>query len=38
VTSPPSTFVIDSHGRVVAELLGPVTTAQLNNVIARVRA
>ncbi|MDH2904663.1 MAG: TlpA disulfide reductase family protein [Actinomycetota bacterium] len=38
VTSPPSTFVIDTHGRVVAELLGPVTTAQLNNVIARVRA
>lgn len=38
VTSPPSTFVIDTHGRVVAELLGPVTTAQLNNVVARVRA
>ena len=38
VTSPPSTFVIDTRGRVVAELLGPVTTAQLNNVIARVRA
>jgi cytochrome c biogenesis protein CcmG/thiol:disulfide interchange protein DsbE len=38
VTSPPSTFVIDTRGRVVAELLGPVSTAQLNNVIARVRA
>lgn len=38
VTSPPSTFVIDTRGRVVAELLGPVTIAQLNNVIARVRA
>ncbi|HEY5303194.1 MAG TPA: TlpA disulfide reductase family protein [Acidimicrobiales bacterium] len=38
VTSPPSTFVIDTHGRVVAELLGPVTVAQLNNVVARVRA
>jgi cytochrome c biogenesis protein CcmG/thiol:disulfide interchange protein DsbE len=38
VTSPPSTFVIDTHGRVVAELLGPVTTAQLNAVVARVRA
>jgi peroxiredoxin len=38
VTSPPSTFVIDTHGRVVAELIGPVSTAQLNNVVARVRA
>ena len=38
VTSPPSTFVIDTHGRVVAELLGPVSSAQLNNVIARIRA
>jgi len=38
VTSPPSTFVIDTHGRVAAELLGPVTTAQLNAVVARVRA
>ena len=38
VTSPPSTFIIDTHGRVVAELLGPVTTAQLNAVVARVRA
>jgi thiol-disulfide isomerase/thioredoxin len=38
VTSPPSTFVIDAHGRVVAELLGPVSAAQLNNLVARVRA
>lgn len=38
VTSPPSTFVIDPRGRVVAELLGPVTTAQLDQVVARVRA
>lgn len=38
VTSPPSTFVIDPHGRVVAELLGPVTTAQLTHVIDQVRA
>lgn len=38
VTSPPSTFVIDPRGRVVAELLGPVTTAQLDAVVARVRA
>ena len=38
VTSPPSTFVIDTRGRVAAELLGPVTTAQLDQVLARVRA
>jgi cytochrome c biogenesis protein CcmG, thiol:disulfide interchange protein DsbE len=38
VTSPPSTFVIDTHGRVVAELLGPVSLAQLDRVVARVRA
>jgi len=38
VTSPPSTFVIDTHGRVVAEAARSVTVAQLNNVVARVRA
>jgi peroxiredoxin len=38
VTSPPSTFVIDARGRVVAELIGPVTTAQLNNVVDRMRS
>lgn len=38
VSSPPSTFIIDSRGRVAAELLGPVTLAQLNQVVARVRA
>jgi cytochrome c biogenesis protein CcmG/thiol:disulfide interchange protein DsbE len=38
VTSPPSTFVIDARGRVAAELIGPVTTAQLDAVVARVRA
>ena len=37
VTSPPSTFVIDTRGRVVAELLGPVSTAQLTDVVGRVR-
>ena len=37
VTSPPSTFVIDPRGRVVAELLGPVSTAQLTDVVNRVR-
>ncbi len=35
VSSPPSTFVIDPHGRVAAELLGPVTLAQLDQVVAR---
>jgi cytochrome c biogenesis protein CcmG/thiol:disulfide interchange protein DsbE len=38
VTSPPSTFVIDPQGRVAAELIGPVTTAQLNNVVSRIRS
>jgi cytochrome c biogenesis protein CcmG, thiol:disulfide interchange protein DsbE len=37
VTSPPSTFVIDATGHVAAELLGPVSTAQLDQVVARVR-
>lgn len=38
VTSPPSTFIIDARGRVVAEYLGPLTTAQLDSAVARVRA
>jgi len=38
VTSPPTTFVISATGRVEATLLGPVTTAQLNAVVARVRS
>lgn len=38
VTSPPSTFVIDAHGRVAAELIGPVSVAQLDAVVERVRA
>jgi len=37
VTSPPTTFVIDRHGRVVATLIGPVSAAQLEGVVARVR-
>jgi len=36
VTAPPSTFVIDARGRVAATLIGPVSTAQLNAVVARV--
>lgn len=38
VTSPPSTFVIDPQGRVAEVLLGPVSSAQLNDAVARVRA
>ena len=38
VTSPPTTFVIDAKGRVAAELIGPVTVAQLSAVVSRVRA
>ena len=38
VTSPPTTFVIDRHGRVAVTLLGPVSAAQLQAVVARVRS
>ncbi len=38
VISPPTTFVIDRHGRVAVTLLGPVSAAQLEQVVARVRA
>ena len=38
VTSPPSTFIIDARGRVAAELIGPVSVAQLDAVVARVTA
>lgn len=37
VTSPPTTYVIGPSGRVEASLLGAVTSAQLERVIARVR-
>lgn len=36
VTSPPTTFVIDRHGRVVVTLLGPISATQLQRVVARV--
>jgi cytochrome c biogenesis protein CcmG, thiol:disulfide interchange protein DsbE len=36
VTSPPTTFVIDRHGRVAVTLLGPISAAQLQRVVARV--
>ena len=38
VTSPPTTFVIDRHGRVAATLLGATTAAQLSAVVARVHS
>ena len=38
VTSPPTTFVIDRHGRVAATLVGPVSAAQLEGVLARVHS
>ena len=36
VTSPPTTFVIDRSGRVAVTLLGPISAAQLQRVVARV--
>ena len=36
VTSPPTTFVISASGRVAATLLGPVSSAQLEAVVAKV--
>ena len=36
VTSPPTTYIIDRHGRVAATLLGATTATQLAAVIARV--
>ena len=38
VTSPPTTFVINAKGVVEATLLGPVSTRQLEEVVAQVRA
>lgn len=37
VTSPPTTFVIDTKGRVAASLIGPISAKQLSLVIARIR-
>ena len=36
VTSPPTTFIIDAHGRVAATLLGPVSAAQLARAVSEV--
>ncbi len=38
VTSPPTTFVINAKGVVEATLVGPVSTEQLEEVVAEVRA
>lgn len=38
VTSPPTTFVIDRHGRVAATLIGPTSARQLEAVVAQVRS
>ncbi len=38
VTSPPTTFVVNARGIVAATLIGPVSAAQLQAVVARVRA
>jgi cytochrome c biogenesis protein CcmG/thiol:disulfide interchange protein DsbE len=38
VTAPPTTFIINAKGVVAATLVGPVSTAQLEQDVARVRA
>jgi cytochrome c biogenesis protein CcmG/thiol:disulfide interchange protein DsbE len=38
VTSPPTTFVVNAKGVVAATLIGPVSTRQLEEVVAQVRA
>jgi cytochrome c biogenesis protein CcmG, thiol:disulfide interchange protein DsbE len=38
VTSPPTTFVINAKGVIAATLIGPVSTEQLEEVVAQVRA
>ena len=38
VDNPPSKYVIDPHGRIVAKIVGPVTTAVLDAVIQRAQA
>jgi len=37
VTSPPTTFVVNAKGIVAATLIGPISAAQLEAVVARVR-
>ena len=37
VTSPPTTFVLNTKGEVAATLIGPVSTKQLSEVVKRVR-
>ena len=38
VTAPPTTFILDRHGRVAAELIGATNAAQLERAVARVRS
>jgi cytochrome c biogenesis protein CcmG, thiol:disulfide interchange protein DsbE len=38
VTSPPTTFIINAKGIVAATLIGPVSTRQLEQAVARVKA
>jgi cytochrome c biogenesis protein CcmG, thiol:disulfide interchange protein DsbE len=38
VTAPPTTFIINARGVVAATLIGPVSTKQLENAVAEVRA
>jgi cytochrome c biogenesis protein CcmG/thiol:disulfide interchange protein DsbE len=38
VTAPPTTFIIDAKGVVAATLVGPVSTKQLEDAVAEVRA
>ena len=38
VTAPPTTFILDRHGRVAAELLGATDAAQLERAVAAVRS
>ena len=38
VSSPPTTFLIDPRGRVVAEFVGPVTKSQLDGALALARS
>jgi thiol-disulfide isomerase/thioredoxin len=38
VNSPPTTYVIDRHGRVAVSLLGPVSARQLEAIVNRVRS
>jgi protein involved in polysaccharide export with SLBB domain len=38
VYNPPSKYVIDPEGRVVAKIIGPVTAAGLDSIITRAKS